>query len=92
MLKYEIHEEVVQIEEKPNGNDTEFHIHILEPELCLPKIREIQTHFDENRVHTDVLFYALGDRHYQVIVRADYYEEFVLQLMRHRLLRSVKWE
>jgi hypothetical protein len=43
-------------------------------------------------VYTDVLFYAYPDQTYKVIVRRDYYVEFVLELMKHKLLQSVEWK
>lgn len=47
--------------------------------------------FDENDVYTDVLFYAYANHKFQVIVRQDYYNDFVIELMRHHLLQSIEW-
>lgn len=90
MLKYEFDQDVIQIRETANEEDVEFHIHILE-EQYLKDMKEIQREFEDNRVYTDVLFYIYANHEYQVIVRKDHYTAFVLELMKHRLLRSVEW-
>lgn len=91
MLKYSYNSDVIKIDETANGNDIEFHIQVLQEEPYLKKLKLVQRHFDDNRVFTDVLFYAHANHHYRVIVRKDYYNDFVIELMRHHLLQSVEW-
>ncbi|MBA4603611.1 hypothetical protein H2C83_15170 [Thermoactinomyces sp. AMNI-1] len=55
------------------------------------ELRKVRNFFDENDVYTDVLFYVYTNHKYQVIVRQDYYNDFIIQLMKHRLLKSVEW-
>lgn len=58
----------------------------------MDKIKQVKKLFEDNEVYTDVLFYAYGNHEYRVIVRRDYYTDFVLALMKHhRLLQSVEW-
>lgn len=57
----------------------------------MDRMKKIREQFDDNRVHTDVLFYYYPNHEYRIIVRQDYYVDFVLALMKHRLLESVKW-
>lgn len=91
MLKYEYDHYVIQVNEIENGNDVEFRIHILQEEPYLDRIKKVQKEFEENSVYTDVLFYIYANHEYRVIVRRDYYDDFVLELMKQRLLQSVKW-
>ncbi|RCW43028.1 hypothetical protein [Paenibacillus prosopidis] len=91
MLKYEYDHNVIQVNEIENGNDVEFRIHILQEEPYLDGIKKVQKEFEENDVYTDVLFYIYASHEYRVIVRRDYYEDFILELMKQRLLQSVKW-
>jgi hypothetical protein len=91
MLTYSHNEEIIKIQETPNGSDIEFHIEILKEDPYVHFLKQVQRYFEDNRIHTDVLFYVKTQHHYSVIVRSDYYEDFVLQLMRHRLLQSVEW-
>jgi hypothetical protein len=91
MLKYEYDHSVIQINEVKNENDVEFHIHILQEESYLDRIKKVQHVFEDDRVYTDVLFYIYANHEYRVIVRRDYYDDFVLELMKQRLLTSVKW-
>lgn len=91
MLKYEYDHNVIQVNEIENGNDVEFRIHILQEKPYLDRIKKVQNEFEENSVYTDVLFYIYANHEYRVIVRRDYYDDFVLELMKQRLLQSVKW-
>ncbi|MCY9661993.1 hypothetical protein P5G65_33820 [Paenibacillus chondroitinus] len=91
MLKYEYDRQIIQVNETDNGNDVEFRIHLLHEGSCLDGMKKIQKKFEENQVYTDILFYIYANHEYQVIVRRDYYEDFVLELMKQRLLQSVSW-
>jgi hypothetical protein len=91
MLKYEYDPNVIQINENQNENDVEFRIHLLQEESCLDGIKKVQKEFEDNRMYTDVLFYIYPNHEYRVIVRRDYYDDFVLEMMKRRLLQSVKW-
>lgn len=92
VLAYRYNEQVIQIQESSNENDVEFLIKILQNEPYVEKMKKVRHFFDDNRVYTDVLFYALAEHKYKVIVRNDYYADFILELMKHRLLESVEWE
>lgn len=92
MLTYQFDPDVIQIQEKTNDKDVEFEIRVVKEEALVHELRQIRKWFETNDVHTDVLFYGYPDRTFKVIVRHDYYVEFVLELMKHRLLRSVEWK
>ncbi|PYI53873.1 hypothetical protein [Paenibacillus flagellatus] len=90
-LVYRFDPSVVDIEERRNGADAEFTIRILREDLHADAIKRAGKHFEENRVHTDVLIYAYPNREYKAIVRPDYYVDFVLELMKRKLLTRVEW-
>jgi hypothetical protein len=91
VLTYRFNKDVVQIREIANGPDVEFELILLETTHSAEAIKEVQHKFEDNRIYTDVLFYAYENYHYRVIVRMEYYVDFVLELMKHRLLESVEW-
>ncbi|MGA8943172.1 MAG: hypothetical protein WB502_10705 [Thermoactinomyces sp.] len=90
-LVYRYNPDILKIEEKPDGKDVEFNIQILKETPYLNELRKVRNFFDENDVYTDVLFYAYADHKFQVIVRQDYYNDFIIELIRHHLLQSIEW-
>ncbi|MGA9173746.1 MAG: hypothetical protein WBZ33_07225 [Thermoactinomyces sp.] len=91
MLAYRSNQDVMKIHEKANEDDIEFHIQILKEKPYVDAIKQIQKQFEDNEVCTDVLFYPYANHEYRVIVRRDYYTDFILALMKHRLIQSVEW-
>ncbi|WP_410770894.1 hypothetical protein [Fontibacillus sp. BL9] len=92
MLTYQFNPDVVQIKEIDNEKDVEFEIRVLNEDALVHELRQIRKWFENNDVHTDVLFYGYPNHTFKVIVRRDYYVEFILELMKHRLLQSVEWK
>lgn len=90
-LQYTFDNKAIQITEIASGQDVEFHIHILGDASLVQRVLDVQHDFDHNHVVTDVLFYAFHNHEYQFIVRKDFYETFILSLMKHRLITSVTW-
>lgn len=90
VLTYRHNKDVIQINETPNDADVEFEIRILAEENW-EGMKELQRTFEENRVYTDVLFYPYENHHYRVIVRRDYYVDFILGMLKHHLLESAEW-
>ncbi|MBO9610867.1 MAG: hypothetical protein J7639_33255 [Paenibacillaceae bacterium] len=91
MLTYQYDEHVIQISETANNDDTEFRIRIIQEQPYWDAMKEVQKEFEHNRVHTDVLFYLYPNHEFHAIVRKEYYADFVLELMKHRLLQKVEW-
>lgn len=89
-LTYRYNAEVICISETPNDADVEFEIKIV-AENMLAAIKEVQKVFEENKVYTDVLFYPYEKLRYRVIVRQDYYVDFILSLLKRRLIDSAEW-
>lgn len=91
-LHYQWDTRAANFQENENGTDTEFRIQLLREHPHVETMRLVQKHFEANEIHTDVLFYVYPDHQYQVIVRKDYYNDFLLELMKHRLLLSLEWK
>ena len=90
-LSYRSCDEVLRISEQPNGADVEFDIQIVD-EKMLAEMKKVQHYFEDNKVYTDVLFYPYEHKHYRVIVRKDYYADFILALLKQRLLEGAEWQ
>lgn len=89
-ITYECNHEVVHIAESANDSDVEFDIRMIKEEYG-EQLKQIQQKFEENNVLTDVMFYPYANQRYRVIVRQDYYVDFILALMKYRLLKRVEW-
>ncbi|MGG3467225.1 hypothetical protein ABES02_06855 [Neobacillus pocheonensis] len=90
MVEYKYDEKQLEIKETANGEDIEISITLFDSELKnnLKKVRE---YFDENKVISDIYYYIHPNNRYQIIVRKDYYNEFIIQLFRQQLLQELKW-
>ncbi|MFD1775174.1 hypothetical protein [Paenibacillus rhizophilus] len=92
MLTYTYDQRIISIQEKANEADIEFQIELLGDNKLDAKLKDIQHEFEENAVLTDVLFYVYPNHKYHIIVRQDFYNDFILALMKHRLLLRVEWK
>lgn len=89
-LSYHYDSEVLRIEEKQADGDVEFDMKIMAKEKW-EVIKEIQHFFAENDVTTDAMFYPYEDYHVKVIVRQDFYLDFLLQLLKYQLFDGLAW-
>lgn len=87
---YEYDNDKLEIRERGNGNDTEFIIKVKDP-VYDQNIHAVRNFFDYNKIYTDVYFYTHSDHSYQIIVREDYYIDFILQLFKYQILKSLRW-
>ena len=90
-LTYRFDDQRITINETVNGSDAEFEIKIIDEEAMLAGLKEVKKKFEDNDIYTDALFYAYEHHQYKVIVRSDYYVDFIMALMGHQLLKSVEW-
>jgi hypothetical protein len=88
---YEFDKNAVVITEKDNGEDKEFTIKLHDESLD-DGVHEVRDFFEQNKVYTDVLFYTHSDHSFQIIVKNEYYTDFVLKLFKEKLLTSVNWK
>jgi hypothetical protein len=89
-LEYKYDEKLVELRETANGDDIEFSITLFNSELK-KRIIKVREFFEENKVLTDIHYYIHTNNRYQVIVRNDFYNEFIIQLFRQQLLQEIKW-
>ncbi|MEF2965769.1 hypothetical protein V3851_08005 [Paenibacillus sp. M1] len=90
-LKYTFDQERILINETLNDSDVEFEIKFIGQDSLVPGLREVQKEFAENDVYTDALFYLYQDQRHKVIVRKEYYLDFIMALMKNQLLTRVEW-
>lgn len=90
IVAYKYDEKLLELNETANGDDIEFLITLFDSELKkrLIKVREF---FEDNKILTDIHYYIHPNNKYQIIVRKDYYNEFLIQLFRQELLQEIKW-
>lgn len=90
-LKYQYDKEILTISEKQSESDIEITI-LFKNEESAKHLEAIRIFFDENDIYTDAIFNTYTDNSHQVIVRKDYYIDFILQLFKQTLLKSITWE
>ncbi|WP_040204340.1 hypothetical protein [Neobacillus jeddahensis] len=89
-LEYVYDKKLLSLKEAANENDIEFSIKLLEPELK-NRLQKVREYFDDNDVLTDLLYYIHPQNKYQVIVKKDFYNEFIIQLFRFQLIQAIRW-
>ncbi|PZE19556.1 hypothetical protein CBW46_017705 [Paenibacillus xerothermodurans] len=93
MLKYTFDDKMIELSESPNENDFEFRIRLVgDTQQLKQRLQAVQRDFENNDLVTDVLSYLYLNGEYRIIVRHDFYVDFILAMMKHRLLLSVAWE
>ncbi|MEX2460724.1 MAG: hypothetical protein WD469_05410 [Paenibacillaceae bacterium] len=91
MLDYKFVQEGFTLTEQKNNDDFEFTIVIKDTERYLPAMKQIREQFDRDGIYTDVLFYVHKNNEYQIIVRPEYYIDFILCLFKYQFVNSVNW-
>lgn len=89
-VEYKYDEKLLELKETANGDDIEFSIILLDSEIK-KRLTKVRAFFEENKTLTDILYYIHPNNRYQVIVRKDFYNEFLIQLFRQKLLLEIKW-
>jgi len=89
-VEYSYDSKLIQLNESANGDDIEFFITLYDNELK-KKLMQVRKYFDDNKVLTDIHYYIHPNNNYQVIVRNDFYNEFIIQLFSQQLLKEIKW-
>lgn len=92
MITYQYDPQAVDIREIVNGEDVEFHIRVVGDAALHKQIKDIYHDYEHNGIHTDVIFYVLQNHEYQFIVRKDFYNDFVISLMKYRIVKRVEWK
>jgi hypothetical protein len=89
-VEYKYDAQLLDIKETTNGDDLEFTITLLDNQLK-KRLKLVREYFEENKILTDIHYYIHPNNRYQIIVRKDFYNEFLIQLFRQGLLQEVKW-
>lgn len=89
-VEYKYDAQLLDIKETTNGDDFEFSITLLDSQLK-KGLKLVREYFEENKILTDIHYYIHPNNRYQIIVRKDFYNEFLIQLFRQGLLQEVKW-
>lgn len=89
-LLYNYNDKKMRLTEEKNGDDVEFNLTFIDNEVK-KQLLKVKEFFNENNIFTDLLIYTHSDKHVQIIVRKDFYEDFILQLFKHHLIEEVKW-
>lgn len=89
-VEYKYDAQLLDIKETTNGDDLEFTITLLDNQLK-KGLKLVREYFEENKILTDIHYYIHPNNRYQIIVRKDFYNEFLIQLFRQQLLQEIKW-
>ncbi|MDR6124752.1 hypothetical protein QFZ87_004349 [Bacillus sp. SLBN-46] len=89
-VEYKYDAQLLDIKETTNGDDLEFTITLLDSQLK-NGLKLVREYFEENKILTDIHYYIHPNNRYQIIVRKDFYNEFLIQLFRQHLLQEIKW-
>jgi hypothetical protein len=89
-VEYRYDEQFLKIMEIANEDDFEFTLTFVDNN-GKKKIEKIREYFDENNILTDIHIYIHPNNRYQIIVRKDFYNEFIIQLFRQQIVQDIKW-
>jgi hypothetical protein len=92
MMKYRYNDKEVEIQASKNNDDYQYLIRLIDIKKHLDHLKQLRDWFNRNNVHTDVMFYVHSDHEYQIIVREDFYTDFLLGLLKFRLVEALEWE
>ncbi|MED0675483.1 hypothetical protein ABEV55_03270 [Aneurinibacillus thermoaerophilus] len=91
MISYQYDTNALTIEEQKNELDTEFILKVKDVDGIIPALRKVRAFFDQDKVYTDVIFYPHPNHEYQIIVRQDYYIDFLLALFKNKIIHTLEW-
>jgi hypothetical protein len=89
-VAYRYNEQILELQETVNGDDFEFTL-AFSDRKWKKKIENIREYFDENAILTDIDFYMHPNNRFQIIVRKDFYNEFIIQLFKQHIVKEIKW-
>ncbi|MEH7746372.1 hypothetical protein V7659_15200 [Neobacillus drentensis] len=89
-VAYKYNEQFLELKETLNGDDFEFTLTFVDNKWK-KKIEEIREYFDTNDILTDIHFYIHPNNRFQIIVRKDFYNEFIIQLFKQQIVEEIIW-
>lgn len=90
MLIYTVDENKVVIKEEKDGNDHVFYFHFKDDET-FKYYQELKNYFQGNGIICDALFYSFSDGTTQVIVQDNYYIDFIIHMLKYKIVTKVEW-
>ncbi|MEY4480502.1 MAG: hypothetical protein RLZZ267_1180 [Bacillota bacterium] len=91
VIFYDWNKNEIDIQRNENNEiDIEIFIRILDPGK-IAGMEAISNYFDENNILTDVFIYAYENQEYKVVVRKDFYVDFMIALFKYRLINKIEW-
>ncbi|MDF2682052.1 MAG: hypothetical protein K0R47_3242 [Brevibacillus sp.] len=91
MLRYTFDESLIDIKEIVNPSDISFQI-VVKSEDMRKRLKQVRTYFEDNKDYTDALFYSREDGTFEVIVRKDAIDAFLIHAFRFQCLKSLHWD
>lgn len=90
-VSYDWNKNELDIQMNDNGGiDIDIYIRILDSEK-ISGMNAINKYFDENNVLTDVFIYAYENQEYKIVVRKDFYVDFMVELFKNQLIEKLEW-
>lgn len=72
------------------GTDIDIYIRIIEPKKN-EGMNAISDYFENNTVLTDVFIFAYENHEYKIVVRKDFYVNFMVELFKNQLIEKLEW-
>ncbi|WP_186380594.1 hypothetical protein [Brevibacillus brevis] len=91
MFHYTYDEKEIEIKEIVSEQGATFQI-IVKTEAMRERVKELRRYFEGNKDYTDVMFFSREDGSFEVIVRMDMIESFLIDAFRFKCLQSICWE
>ncbi|MFF0826849.1 hypothetical protein ACFYU8_01305 [Brevibacillus sp. NPDC003359] len=91
MFHYTYDEKEIEIKENVSEQGATFEI-IVKTESMRGRMKEVRRYFEGNKDYTDVMFFSREDGAFEVIVRTNMIESFLIHAFRFKCLQSICWE
>ncbi|KLH99802.1 hypothetical protein AA984_06625 [Brevibacillus formosus] len=91
LFHYTYNQEEIEINEHISQQDATYHI-VVKSESMRARVKEVRRYFEGNKDYTDVLFFSREDGSFEVIVRHNMIESFLIHAFRFKCLKSICWE
>ncbi|MED1918697.1 hypothetical protein ACFVS2_01890 [Brevibacillus sp. NPDC058079] len=91
MFHYTYDEKDIELKETISEQGATFQI-VVKTEEMRERVKEVRRYFEGNKDYTDVMFFSREDGSFEVIVRTNMVESFLIHAFRFKCLQSICWE
>ncbi|MFS0555496.1 hypothetical protein [Brevibacillus sp. 179-C9.3 HS] len=91
MFHYTYDEKEIAIKERIAEQGATYQI-IVKSDSMRERVKEVRRYFEGNKDYTDVLFFSQEDGSFEVHVRHNMMETFLIHAFRFKCLQSICWE